>query len=359
MKVAHLCQSADTRIGGSGAVARDLVASQVERGIDARLIYLYRGPNASADPSRARIPSVYLDVDRSRRYTIGITALRRALREFQPQIVHHHDGLLWTRLITPGLGVPLVTHGHSEAPKAWAKRIVQRFALRGTRRLLAVSDWTAQTWIDAGFPQQRICVVPNGVDCVRFRRRSDETRRANLAALNIDPAMRVLLWAGRMERVRKGLDRLLHVGRNLPADWACIVAGDGTDREWFSSEVEKLPSRARFRMLGNVTDPEEWFGISDAYLFTSPIEPFGLVILEAAASELPIIGFRCEGGGMRLLEELGADIVDENSDAKLGLVLGGIPAPERTLRGRRIVEDSYSWAAVADRTISIYRELTA
>jgi glycosyltransferase involved in cell wall biosynthesis len=357
MKVAHLCQSSDTRIGGSGAVARDLVANQAELGIDARLIYLYGRPDES-NQRAAGIPSEYLNIDRASRYTRGVAALRRALREFEPDVIHHHDGLLWTRLVTPSLGVPLITHGHSEAPQDWMKRALQRFALRGTTYLLAVSDWTARTWIDAGFPRQKIVVVPNGVNCMRFHRRSEQVKREMKEALRIDAQAHVLLWAGRLERGRKGLDRLLYVARKLPAGWVCVVAGDGTDYKWLSSEAEMLPSPSQFKMLGNVVAAEEWFGVSDAYLFTSPIEPFGLVLIEAAASELPIIGFPCEGGGMELLEQLDADIVDESNTSNLDAIFSGLPAPVRGAKGRQIVEEFYSSTAVADKTISIYRALT-
>jgi len=356
LKVAHLCGSADTRIGGSLPVARDLVATQVLRGIDARLVYLYRSPTHQADPD-SRIPSICLDIDRSQRYTKGIVALRRILQDFQPDIVHHHDGLLWPRVVTPGLGVPLVTHGHSEAPKTWSRRMLQRFALRGTRRMLAVSQWTADGWVAAGFPREKISVVLNGVDSQRFRRRPAEARRPKLSALGLDPDARILLWAGRLERKRKGLDRLIKVGKLLPQEWVCVIAGDGTDRDWLAAEVAALPNGSRFRLLGNVPNPEEWFGIADAYLFTSPAEPFGLVILEAAASEVPILGFACSGGAMQLLAELKAEMLDEYDDVQLKRMFQDLGPSDRTSAARRIVEDLYSWESVADRTIAIYREL--
>jgi glycosyltransferase involved in cell wall biosynthesis len=356
LKVAHLCGSADTRIGGSLPVARDLVASQVERGIDARLVLLYRSLTPP-EPDPSRVPSLCLDIDRSQRYTKGIAALRRVLREFRPDIIHHHDGLLWPRIVTPGLGVPLVMHGHSEAPKTWSRRMVLPLALRGTRRMLAVSQWTADGWVEAGFPREKISVVLNGVDSRRFRRRSEEARRAKLSTLGVNPEVRILLWAGRLERERKGLDRLIRVGKALPRDWACVVAGDGSARDWLSAQIGELPNRSQFHMLGNVSSPEEWFGIADAYLFTSPAEPFGLVILEAAASEVPILGFACSGGAMQLLAELGAEMVDDYDEARLANLFRNMDRSDRTTVARRIVEESYSWDSVADRTIAIYREL--
>jgi glycosyltransferase involved in cell wall biosynthesis len=354
----HLCQSADSRIGGSLVVARDLVAKQVELGIDARLLYLYRSAQPTADRPRELVPSVSLDIDRSQRYGKGIRELRRTLRELRPDVIHHHDGVAWTRLVTPGLGVPLVTHGHSEPPEDWIGRLIQRLVMRGTQRMIAVSEWAAAGWVAAGFPRERISVVTNGVDCARFRPRSAEARTARLAALKIATGgTRILFWAGRLERARKGLDRLVQVGKDLPADWTCIIAGDGTDREWLATQIETLPNKGQFRMLGNVTDAEEWFGICDAYLFTSTVEPFGLVVLEAAASGLPVMCFTCSGGAMELLTEIKADFVDGYDKAALARVFQALAAPGKGAIARHVVEESYTWDRVARRTIEIYREL--
>ena len=358
MKVAHICQSADSRIGGSLAVARDLVAKQVERGIDARLVLLYRSASSTQGAAVAAVPSISLDMDRTERYVKGIPRLRRALREFRPDVIHHHDGVLWTRIVTAGLGVPLVTHGHLEAPATWRGRLIQRFAMAGTQRLLAVSQWTADTWVDAGFPRAKVSVMMNGVDSARFRRRPRQARVARLEALGLDPATRILLWAGRLERHRKGLDRLVQVGKLMPPGWVCVIAGDGTDRGWLAGEIARAQDRPRFLMIGNVSDPEEWFGIADAYLFTSREEPFGLVLLEAAASEAPIIGLACTGGAMDLLRELHADIIDPEDEAKVRQMFNDIGTRGQAVHARRVVEESYSWDSAADRTIEIYRQLT-
>lgn len=357
MRVVHICQSADSRIGGSLVVARDLVAKQVELGIDARLLYLYRSSRSQVNRGNELVPSVSLDIDRRQRYSKGISALRRTLRELRPDVVHHHDGVAWTRLVTPGLGVPLVTHGHSEPPEDWKGRLIQRLVMRGTQRMIAVSEWAAAGWVAAGFPRHKISVAANGVDCVRFKPRPVEARTSKMAALKLPAGTRLLFWAGRLERIRKGLDRLVQVGRDLPEGWACIIAGDGTDRDWLAAQIEALPNKAQFRMLGNVADAEEWFGICDAYLFTSTIEPFGLVVLEAAASGLPVMCFACRGGAMELLTELKADFVDGYDKAALGTIFQTLAAPGKGAALRRVVEESYTWKRAANRTITIYREL--
>ena len=109
----------------------------------------------------------------------------------------------------------------------------------------------------------------------------------------------------------KGLDRLTATARSLPAGIRLVIVGDGPARAWLVTQLETLDDRPL--LMGNIKDPAEIFGIADAFLFTSNVEPFGLVLLEAAASGLPIYAFVCEGGGRELLRDLGATVVMDSS----------------------------------------------
>ncbi len=359
MRVAHICQSADPNIGGSLTVARALASAQREQGVDAQLFFLYGSDKVGGGAPHPECET-FCDVDRHSRWLRGIPALRRALRQLNPQIIHHHDGILWPRLATAGLRRPLLTHGHlgwSPASPISSPYWTNRYIAAHTDCLLAISNWVRDSWVSGGFPSERIRLLPNGVDCGRFYPRPLELRRSVRAQLGLPMDQRLVLWAGRLDREMKGLDRLMATARALPAGIRMVIAGDGPFRDWLAMELETVPVDRRPLLLGKVADPAEIFGIADAFLFTSKVEPFGLVLLEAAASGLPIYAFDCEGGGQELLRELGALVVAELSVAELAHALAaGRPPVDATLIER--VRRDYSWAAVARSSANVYAEFS-
>lgn len=340
-------------------MARALAQSQSDLGIDAWLVYLYV---SEADfEVKGGAKQLFLGIERSRRYSSGISELERVLRDHHPDIIHHHDGLLWPRLASARLGLPLVTHGHLGSPNGgWLRlsQLIHRYIMKHTDRLIAIADWVSESWVVSGYPRARVRLVQNGVDADRFHPRSIEDRHEQLFKLNIEPDKKILLWAGRLDRNMKGLDRLLFVLSNLPPDWCCLIAGDGVDKRWFVSEINAMEIRAhQVVMLGIVDNPEVWLGIADVFLFTSKVEPFGLVLLEAAASELPILSFHCEGGGMTLLSSLDARVIDKVELPDLQKILLQLERKVPVIKNRQFVQENFSWEGAAKETIEVYQEL--
>lgn len=354
MKIIHLVQSADTSIGGSLTVARALVKAQREQGLDAWLVCLYEHREASEGESASPF-EVECSVARSSRWTRGILALRSLILRLRPDIIHHHDGILWPRIATLGLGIPRITHGHLGAPpKAGgaAAQWTHRFMIATTTRLIAISQWVAKSWEDSGMPRDKITIIPNGVDAERFYRRTDSIRTAVRSELGITDKF-MLLWVGRMDRETKGLDRLVTLAARLPSDVRLVIAGSGPDREWLSSSLSSLQIATPPLLIGQVDDPADLFGSADAFLFTSRVEPFGLVLLEATCSGLPIYACECEGGGQDLLTELRAVVA---VDSNINHLADAIANQTQSISPDRIetVRALYSWPTVAKAITELY-----
>ena len=88
------------------------------------------------------------------------------------------------------------------------------------------------------------------------------------------------------------------------------------------------------------------------------LEAFGIVLLEAMACMTPVLAFDtpgvnevAENGGMvySSTEELGKLISKLHGDEPLRVCLGK--------KGRKAVEENYSWKSVLDRMESVYREV--
>lgn len=355
MKILHIVQSADTGIGGSLTVARALLKAQRALGMDAWLVCLYDSPERESSEAPAEFEIECL-VTRATRWTKGVLTLRRLFHQLHPDIIHHHDGILWPRLAAFGLGIPRVTHGHLGAPTSdWfsGARFTHRFTLATTSRLIAISPWVARSWEDSGMPHDRIALIPNGVDTGRFYRRTDAERAKVRAKLGVDPKDRVVLWVGRLDRETKGLDRLVMIASKLSESTRLVIGGDGPDRAWLEAALKNTGIKRHPLLVGRLDDPSELFGSADAFLFTSVVEPFGLVLLEAACSGLPIYACVCTGGGRELLNELKAFVAPDDA---LHLLAEAVSRDELRLPEEQIktTKERYSWGKLARATSQVY-----
>jgi phosphatidylinositol alpha-mannosyltransferase len=182
---------------------------------------------------------------------------------------------------------PVVGTFHSTSSSDRDFRLFRRFLLPYFRRLdrpLAVSE-AAREYVTRHFPGN-VEIVPNGVDVDRFRPGLARDPRFDDAVPNI-------LFVGRHDP-RKGLPDLLSACRILAREghpFRVIVVGDGWLR-WRAEWMAAGPLRGRVHFVGRVTNAHLPRYYASADVFCSPAlggESFGLVLLEAMASGLPVV----------------------------------------------------------------------
>jgi glycosyltransferase involved in cell wall biosynthesis len=357
--VLHIVQADDPAVGGSLVVAQALVAEQRKLGWDANLCFLY-GECPTPTLGSTALSRLRQTLRRRSQWLLGPRKLKSTIARFQPDIIHHHDGILWPRLATWSYRSRIVTHGHLAAPSAGAPRsakLTHTAIVRSTARLVAISNWVAESWRASGFPDERIRTIGNGVDTDRFFARTVQEKSELRDRLGVPEGRIVLLWAGRLHRQTKGLDRLLEIGGIRDPRFHVVVVGDGQDRDWLVSQLQLKATACNFDLVGRKANLEEWFAAADAFLFTSRVEPFGLVLLEAAASALPILSLPCEGGANELLPTLAGLPVQDMSANELINTLRGRRESGIDLELSRIVRERFSWQECARAVVAVYEEL--
>ncbi|HVH62235.1 MAG TPA: glycosyltransferase family 4 protein [Candidatus Dormibacteraeota bacterium] len=228
--------------------------------------------------------------------------------------------------------------------------------LQHLHRAIAVSE-PARAFVTRYFPEAHPRVIPNGVDTGAYRRGLTPIRHLRDDHVNI-------LFVGRLEK-RKGLGDLLRAFRFMQSRVArtrLIIVGDGPLRGKFESYISRhrLPNVV---MVGFVPDSVKPRYYSTADIFCAPAtgaESFGVVLLEALATGLPVVATEVPGY-MSVLEpgkdsltvqpknwrELGASLVVLARDAELRRRLGDY-ALQKAQR--------YSWASVASEVANVYDE---
>ena len=229
-------------------------------------------------------------------------AFGRQVRRLRPDVVHTHlfDADLIGILTARALGVRRCCASIHSFSFFMTRRHRWRYRwLLGplVGRFLAVSRALADHLVrECRLPASRVQVVPNGIDTARF-------------APAASPALRSARGStvGVLTRLdaRKGLPHLLRAMAQLRPDLPdaqLVIGGDGEDRSALEREVDSLGLRGRVEFVGAVDDAAQFYRRLDLFVLPSLDEAFGLVLLEAMAAGLPVVGTRV-GGVPEILED--------------------------------------------------------
>jgi len=183
-------------------------------------------------------------------------------------------------------------------------------ALRMLDGLICVSQETKQVAIAAGLSADRAFVVPNGIDPEAFAGSYERAELARLLGRNLD-RKKVILRLGRFVE-HKGVEWFIrNVMPLLPADVLFVGAGGVAkkgipgDESFFprcEAAVKELGLENRVTLLTNIPWSEVQLLLHTADVAVAPnipvagtMEGFGISVLEASVSELPIVVSRLEG----------------------------------------------------------------
>lgn len=231
------------------------------------------------------------------RWPSNVRKWATALEALEPAVIEAGDPY------TPGqaaleagqaLGVPVVGFCHSD-PAAlaalhlgeWAKKPVEKRWARlfcQFDRVVAPSRFIAARLSEAGV--DRVACRPLGVDVQTFvpdRRDPAWLRRR----LGLPAEARVLVFAGRPAK-EKNIDVLIEAVQRLGAPYVLLLVGAGAG----------LPDEPGVVCLPYERDPRALVRLiasCDAFVHANDREPFGLVVLEAMACGLPVVGVASGG----------------------------------------------------------------
>jgi glycosyltransferase involved in cell wall biosynthesis len=193
--------------------------------------------------------------------------------------------------------------------------------------------------------------------------RADD-RLAARAALDLPAAARVVVWHGRIDVRRKGLDVLLDAWERLcrerpGRDLRLVLVGAGHDADLFRALVAaRRPPGVRWldRYLRDPPAIRRLLSAANAYVLPSRHEGFPVALLEAMACSLPVVATAVPGVGDILAggEEAGGIVVPPERPDALAAALGRLVDDDAVAhalgeRARRRVEREFSLDAVGAR----------
>jgi glycogen(starch) synthase len=216
-----------------------------------------------------------------------------------------------------------------------------------------------------GCPEDKIDVIPNGVDPTRFDLLEgvDLSRFRSMYAL---PVEQIVFYVGRVVR-EKGLHVLVSAAPLILAqqpEAKFIIAGKGPELESLRSQAWDLGVGEKILFTGFVADEDRdrLFKVADCSVFPSLYEPFGIVALEAMAARSPVVV--SEVGGLREVVDHAETGITVSPDDPGSLAWGIVHTLQHTgwarLRAdqayRKVVEE-FNWPRIARLTLSVYQQV--
>jgi phosphatidylinositol alpha-1,6-mannosyltransferase len=264
--------------------------------------------------------------------------------------------------------VAIAAHGRELLLEPWARvgaaqrgyDRVRRRELAGADVVLANSRYTAELVRGLGAAAERVEVTRCGTDPERFRPHDASSLRIRLG-LGARP---IVLTIARLVP-RKGIDSVLAalpLVRQVVPDVTYVVAGEGPDRERLEEIARRLGIADCVRFVGGIADDElpHWYSLGDVFAMPSRGEPpdvegFGIVYLEAAACERPVVATRAGGVPDAVLDGVSGLLVEPGDLDGLARTLGELlldPARRLELgrRARARVLAELTWEKIAERT---------
>jgi glycogen(starch) synthase len=299
----------------------------------------------------------------------ALVAAAAALGSWAPEIVHAHDWeVAWaSQVLATQYGVPVVTtfhgtergrHGGHLPPGAASDvHSVEWWQAYGSRRVITPTKLLVREILD-GFEIDPgdVTRIPAGIDPAWWQSPGPDellvTQRSGL----------VLTW-GRVQ-YEKGfqvLARAIGLLRYRVGGLECMIAGRGSYLPELQSQIDISGVGDIIQVPGFLSDNELRAAVHRAGCVVIPslYEPFGLVALEALAGGAPLI-VADTGGLAELVGGTGSAVLFEPGNA--GALADAIErvltdtdlADELARNGRELLEASYSWDAIAHRTMAVY-----
>lgn len=296
MKVLHVITGLDA---GGAELQLSMLLKRTRH--DADVVTLYN-PGPVADEIRSAGTSV-TDMGMRKNTELGALAkLHRHIRSHRYDVVHTHlyRAQIYARPAARLAGTPVViTTEHSigethieRRPMTRRVRALYLASERFSDATIAVSDVVHERLVRWGVPAEKIKVIPNGIEVDAFA--FDPQARSRVREQFGIPADAFVIGAlGRLDPNKRVDLTIQAAAPMLGADCKLLVIGRGAELEHLQAVAQSLGVSDHVVFAGFQADSAAMLAAFDLYTACSVQETFGLSVLEALASGLPVLYTIC------------------------------------------------------------------
>lgn len=293
-----------------------------------------------------------INFDLLRPSTFVVTAAQK-IRKMNFDIIHSSGGagMFLNR-------ISVETFHHRPAPPLEALPLVM--CLKKARHIIAVSQRAKKELLEMKFKEQKVTVVNNGIDYVRFFPNS-AAGSVLKEKLGIKGDAPLILCVPAHGTKRKNLPLMLKTVRYLEENgkkcFLLMIGYKKVQRKVFRI-ARKMDVLRNLYYVTDVTSEEMPFYYSACDFLAHPSlkEGFSFVLLEAVSSGKPFVSM--DVGIASELAKKGFGLVAKSEEDFMEKNLEMLESPLRVgMKGNRLVKDNYSWDKCAQKTVEVYESI--
>jgi glycosyltransferase involved in cell wall biosynthesis len=305
----------------------------------------------------------------------AVTQLRRFvhhLRTSRIDLLHTHDFYTnvfgMTAGLLAGVKVRIASRRETNGLRSAGQQHVQRLAYSLADQIVANSESVKHQLLEEGMNEERITVVYNGLNPDRVTP-TDVSHEAALRSLGIpgvsDSFKRFVTIVANMRHDVKDYPMFLRaaqrVNRVMP-EVAFLLAGDGELREPLKQLAAQFELEHNTFFLGHCENISQLLSVSEVCVLSSKAEGFSNSILEYMAAGRPVVATNVGGAREAIIEnETGYTVLSGNDTLMAERIISLLRDPARARlmgkRGRRVVEERFSSAALLRNSEALYERL--
>lgn len=296
----------------------------------------------------------------------AIKEFQRLFKSARPDIIHlhlcHSGSLRAAFLATRFSKAKVVVTEHDPFSLSPIKKRVKHLTLKFTDHTIAISESNRNFLTETyGIKGSKISRIYNGIDLTPYQKKQVSRN----AVLGLDSQDFVITTVAELHK-RKGLKYLIQAFREISQEdknSKLVIVGTGPERGELEKLVKKLELENKVKFLGFRKDVPDILQASDLFVLPSIREAFGLAVLEAMASKVPVIASAVGGIKEILTPESGLLVEAKQVDKLVEAIkkLKSDPKLRSDLAGKAYerVEKEFSAEAMTQATEVVYKKVSS
>lgn len=292
----------------------------------------------------------------------ALPEIRRLILEKDIDILHGHTRIsqVMAAFLSKLTGRPFVTTCHGFYKRRFSRRLFPCWGRKAIAISPPVGEYLRK---DFNIPEQDICQVFNGIAVQDYEIFNEDRHREVKKKFRLS-GRKVIGVIARLADV-KGHQYLIEAMPRIISevpDAFLIIIGEGKMEGFLKARVRELGLEEYVRFEPVVGRPRDYFQLLDAFVLPSLDEGFGLSVLEAQATALPVVVSNI--GGLPFMVKDGqtgflCPVRDSAALAEKVLICLKDPRASRDmgLRARAFVETIFSADRMVEKTIQCYRSV--
>lgn len=366
MKIAIVCYPT---FGGSGVIATELAIELSKRGHEVHLICYHRPVRLDREyPNLTfhKVETTSYSLFPYPFYSLSFASkIYQVIEDYDLEIVHVHyaiphsiSALLAKFICKKKVKIITTLHGTDIHligldPSYYH---ITKFGIEESDGITAVSEYLKGVTVEEFKLQRPIAVIPNFVDADKFNRDLYPSGYRRLYALDEEKIITHISNFREIKNIPALIEVFQTVSSQIPAK--LLLIGDGPQWNYVEGLVRRSGLLKYVNLLGEENSVEPILAITDLFLSTSRMESFGLAILEAMSSQVPVVATKV-GGIPEVVVEGKSGFLVEDTEEMPALAIKILQDSDLQRRlgeaGRKIAREKFSLKEVVSQYEDYYR----